>query len=438
MKSLSISVSLSILLFPLLVFGGHNHSTISSESGWVQGQGIYGFGPTGFGFSGNNIVAGTSCALCSQTYIFLSTDSGLTWNLRGTFNVLNHPPNTHLYSTPYVTFIKDSIFLFAGFGQVGGYTLYVSTDDGVTWTDPDTDFTQTVNCFAAIGSTVFAGTDSSIFLTTDWGKSWGPASGAATYLPVDGLATLGSILFASTPGEGIYRSTDGGKNWKEINTTNSDFGGLATIGSILFAGSASDTSIGGGLLMSMDSGVTWVRDVSLPGRAIYVLSGNNTNVFASTDTAVFVSIDSGATWKDVTGGTQVGGVAALATNGEYLFAGTGNTAWRYPLSQLTGIQQNPYKTPDGFALHQNYPNPFNPTTAISYILPAPSHVTLRVYDILGRQVTTLVNNEDQLKGTHTLYWNATDQMEEGVSSGVYFYRLTTDYGTDTKKALYLK
>ena len=73
--------------------------------------------------------------------------------------------------------------------------------------------------------------------------------------------------------------------------------------------------------------------------------------------------------------------------------------------------------PQTFELMQNYPNPFNPTTVISYQISAVSNVSLKVYDILGREVATLVNEEKEA-GTYNAEWNAI-----GIPSGVYFYHL---------------
>lgn len=70
-----------------------------------------------------------------------------------------------------------------------------------------------------------------------------------------------------------------------------------------------------------------------------------------------------------------------------------------------------------FKLGQNFPNPFNPSTAIGYELPSGSYVTLKIYDVLGREVATLVN-EQKKPGTYMVNWNA-----ERMASGVYFYRL---------------
>lgn len=79
--------------------------------------------------------------------------------------------------------------------------------------------------------------------------------------------------------------------------------------------------------------------------------------------------------------------------------------------------ENP-NLPDSFLLKQNFPNPFNPTTQITYELPQQSDVTLQIFDLTGRQVATLVNNESVSAGTHTVNFDATN-----LSSGMYIYRL---------------
>ncbi len=87
-----------------------------------------------------------------------------------------------------------------------------------------------------------------------------------------------------------------------------------------------------------------------------------------------------------------------------------------PLGTFVNVEEK-IKTPINFMLYQNYPNPFNPTTAISYQLSAFSHVILKIYDILGREVSTLVNEEKPV-GIYEVTWNAVD-----LTSGVYFYQL---------------
>ena len=81
---------------------------------------------------------------------------------------------------------------------------------------------------------------------------------------------------------------------------------------------------------------------------------------------------------------------------------------------------------------QNYPNPFNPSTNINFTLPKTEYVTLKIYDILGKEVAILINQELNA-GNHTKTWDANN-----LSSGVYFYRLTAGKFTETKKMILVR
>ena len=93
--------------------------------------------------------------------------------------------------------------------------------------------------------------------------------------------------------------------------------------------------------------------------------------------------------------------------------------------------------PQEYTLHQNYPNPFNPTTTILYDVPQDSKVTLFIYDLLGRQVRTLVN-QDISAGFHDAIWDATDDMGRPVSGGLYIYRINAGGYSKTMKMVLLK
>jgi len=93
--------------------------------------------------------------------------------------------------------------------------------------------------------------------------------------------------------------------------------------------------------------------------------------------------------------------------------------------------------PVEFALYQNYPNPFNPTTQLTYDLPEQSFVNLAVYDLLGRQVTTLVNGMEE-PGFRSVTWNATDSNGHEVSAGMYIYVIRAGSFTQTRKMVLLK
>ena len=97
-----------------------------------------------------------------------------------------------------------------------------------------------------------------------------------------------------------------------------------------------------------------------------------------------------------------------------------------------GIGNNNNSTPNTYSLNQNYPNPFNPSTQISFGLPKSGNVKLVVFDILGREVKTLVN-EFQTAGTHNITFDASS-----LASGIYFYSITANDFTATKKMLLIK
>jgi len=102
------------------------------------------------------------------------------------------------------------------------------------------------------------------------------------------------------------------------------------------------------------------------------------------------------------------------------------------LSSITTDVTDISDSPTEFSLEQNHPNPFNPTTTISYALPKSSYVTLKVYDINGQEVKTLVN-----KAQNVGYYTATFDASS-LSSGLYFYTLQSDDFISTKKMILLK
>ncbi|MCP4703152.1 MAG: CSLREA domain-containing protein [candidate division Zixibacteria bacterium] len=93
--------------------------------------------------------------------------------------------------------------------------------------------------------------------------------------------------------------------------------------------------------------------------------------------------------------------------------------------------------PDKFGLSQNYPNPFNPTTIIEFDLPAKSHISIEIFNILGQKLQTLLNTEKPA-GIYSITWDGTDETGQNVSSGIYLYRIKTNTDVETKKMILLK
>ena len=406
----------------------------------------------------NYLIAIFICSL-----FFVSIESQAQWTSLGLSNnlIVN-------------TFLVDDQNIFAGTSN----GVYVSNNNGLNWMERNSGLWvgSGVWSMATNGSNIFAALlNGGLFLSSNNGLNWNPASngladgGSST----TALAVSGSNVYAGGVGIGVFLSTDNGANWTAINNgfpTNTYVTSIAIIDTKIFVG----TRMMAGTYVSTNNGASWNSVSSAPlwinsfaikestiiagsglwGIAISTDYGttwsnisiglNNTNVhsvvissdifFAGTEGGVFISQNKGASWKEVNSGLSNISVLSLASNGSYLFAGTnGSGVWRRPISEMiTDIKGEQDNLPTEFKLEQNYPNPFNPTTAIRYQLSAFSKVTLKVHDLLGREVATLVD-EEKSPGNYEVKFDGTN-----LASGVYFCQLQAGGFVDTKKIMLLK
>jgi hypothetical protein len=119
----------------------------------------------------------------------------------------------------------------------------------------------------------------------------------------------------------------------------------------------------------------------------------------------------------------------------YIVSSDNTRTWQYMVRAYVGFENTSEVvelTPSNFKLEQNYPNPFNPSTKIQFTLEKAGMTKLTIYDILGRELTTLVN-EMKDAGTYEITFNATN-----YASGVYYYKLQIDNMVQTKKMMLLK
>jgi hypothetical protein len=104
----------------------------------------------------------------------------------------------------------------------------------------------------------------------------------------------------------------------------------------------------------------------------------------------------------------------------------------FVMNSILDVKENEKIIPNEFLLRQNYPNPFNPVTKISFSVPKKDFVTLKIYDILGKEITTLVN-EIKTPGNYIIDFNG-----QYLSSGVYFYKMNSGDFSDVKRMLLIK
>ena len=199
--------------------------------------------------------------------------------------------------------------------------------------------------------------------------------------------------------------------------------------------SSTPTVNGGGMYHLYNDGSKWtIADTLMTGRQYFSLAGYGSTIFAATDSGVFRTTNWGVTWEDINNGMNHLRVSSLFISGDFLYASTMNGFWKCPLSAITSVENESLNRnrPINFGLSQNYPNPFNPSTVIKYQLPVNCVVMLKIFDLLGREVQTLINKLESA-GNHSAIFNAGN-----LSSGVYFYQLKAGNFVETKKLLLLK
>jgi hypothetical protein len=133
-------------------------------------------------------------------------------------------------------------------------------------------------------------------------------------------------------------------------------------------------------------------------------------------------------------GEHMNWVLSTAGGEEYILEGTGEIT--VPTEETFTLERKAI-IPIAYTLHQNYPNPFNPITSLRYDLPEQAQVTLIIYDLMGREVTQLINTTQE-SGYRSVQWNATDSFGNPVSAGVYLYQIRASDYVQTKKMVLLK
>lgn len=129
----------------------------------------------------------------------------------------------------------------------------------------------------------------------------------------------------------------------------------------------------------------------------------------------------------------------ISSNGKlFVTSTTGSEVKEYSIELTTDVTDDQLSKPNKYLLEQNYPNPFNPSTKISFSLPEQGYVTLKIYDVLGKEINTLAD-QDYKSGAYEITWNGKDNSGNEVSSGIYFYQLQVgEKFSQTNKMIFLR
>ena len=358
---------------------------------------------------GTNLFAGTRRYSYNQIGgVYLSTNNGYNWSSLGF-------ANKDIYSIA----ASDSN-LFISFES----TVCLSTNNGTNWNYVG--FNAMVSELAVLGSKLFAGCfslNSGIYSSTNNGTNWNLSG--LNDSPITKLEVSGTNIYAGTQ-SGIYISTDNGSNWSFLGLTTHNVSSIAVSGQNLFVGS------GNGVYLSTNNGTTW----SSIGLSIHTYSSlvvSDINLISASYNGIYLTTNNGINWLAFNQGfNYIPNAGPLFIKDEYLFVGDGQSVWRRPLSEITGIQNISTEIPSSYSLSQNYPNPFNPNTVIGFQLSVVSDVSIKIYDVQGREVQTLVN-ERMNAGTYEV---SVDGM--GLNSGVYFYQMRVSDFKETRRMLLIK
>ncbi|MEP0860283.1 MAG: T9SS type A sorting domain-containing protein [Ignavibacterium sp.] len=367
-----------------------------------------------------------------------------------------------------------------------------SGDAGTTWetinngiSPRDVGSSEIKNIAINSNGTIFIGyaknfPSTLVYRSTDNGSNWVLAQTGIQGGEILGLTIDDSgYVYASTDWQGVYKSTNDGDSWFSIGNTTSASGGKLAFNSF---GDLFLASWGGGVWKlphgdtvwvnitgsiypyvdcifigsndyiyaaknrSTDNGATWTS-LNIPVNNVYSYAENSAgHLFCGTYNyggGVFRSTDYGDTWEAINSGLPTQDVRCVAVDADdYLYAGPwGYSLYKTTTSTVTSAEDIRF-TPANFYLEQNYPNPFNPTTKIKYTVPQDEkretrNVTLKVYDILGNEIATLVNDYKPA-GSYEVEFSGHSDEGQNLTSGVYFYRLQAGSFIETKKMVLLK
>ena len=390
-------------------------------------------------------VSETTGWVVGENFVYKTTDGGANWETQ----------DPVLGSGCEALYAIDS--LTAIYADYTGYGIRRTTDGGTNWYYADTTdyfyydfkFVNELLGFAACGTV--SSIDSGIVRRTiDGGQTWNTI--ASVYLANSGYDFEGISFVDSLRGWAVsymgwvYNTTDGGFNWtfqdsivaipnfstpcRDIQFTSPDSGWI--VGGIA-ANTLIARTINGGLTwqtQNLDSFTTCsIREIEMLNSQLGWFAGSNDGGAMLANTS-----NGGTNWMDQSPIQDALGFESISMINESVGYTVGRNGRIYKTINgggITNISED-HPTVSEFVLFQNYPNPLNPSTKISWQSPVGSWQTLKVYDVLGNEVITLVN-EYRNAGNYEINFDASK-----LSSGVYYYQIRAGSFVETKKMIYLK
>ena len=367
----------------------------------------------------------------SNGYIYRTTNGGVNWDIK------YHTNESYLASLTFVNNLK-------GFVTANNGRIYKTSNGGNNWVLDSIggSLYKSIN-FINENTGWACGEAGYIVKTTNGGINWIHQSSNASN-------SLNNIYFVNplegfiASDSGVQKSTNGGDNWnwiippgdkkyRTVQFLNSNTGFVIgnryfTIGYYPYSQRL--------VLKTTNAGLSWEPKINITQEGVYYFNNlffvnDNKGWIISSNSEIRKTTNGGENWFFEQSPINESFNCVQFVNEDIGWIG-GDRGTVLTTNPLSGIQVISNKIPQKFNLKQNYPNPFNPVTKIGYDLVKNGSVELKIFDLLGREIASLVN-ERQNAGSYLVDWNAS-----GYPSGVYFYTLQTRDYKETKKMLLLK
>jgi photosystem II stability/assembly factor-like uncharacterized protein len=368
--------------------------------------------------------------------IMYSSNHGSNWITYGTGGAEEFFAITMLnQNTGYVSANNSKVFKTTNGGQ---NWVMMTQPSGSNYSLYSMDFVDENTGWVCANYTTIA--TGNVFKTTNGGNNWTQYNLAPTnpgsIMSCDFVDANTGFVSLNSSNKPVYKTTDGGVTWTPYTTgiTGNINEVKAVNSNIIYAVTSSGTSR---VAKSTNGGVNWLL-ITVPVVADYrgidfkdantgYINGNSTTVISRTT-------DGGATWSFQNAHVVTLGRVHVSQGDTAYVCGGYTSILRAAGSTLTGVHFNGRQIPEGFELMQNYPNPFNPVTTIEFALPKSGLVSVKVFDIAGREYFTDVKNLMLNPGSFKMSFDGS-----GLSSGIYFYSLNVDgVNVMTKKMLVIK
>jgi photosystem II stability/assembly factor-like uncharacterized protein len=389
--------------------------------------------------------------------------------------------------------VNNNLFVFTGptGGSYPPTQILLSTDDGNSFTNLSQSLPDSVTGLYTIewhNGITFLGTDNGIYASSDLGSSWIKKNKGINSKYNYSLTSDGDYLYAGFTGS-IYRSNDNGDNWemlelplnlqlelsiiRQIERSDSTLYVLSgntpmniyklkrtfdefSMSKLFTGNSIRDFSVNksgsnitiakfyssgeSGIFHSNDYGNSFELDpnfINVNAYSIHQVGETEfVSFFGSQGRAIsYRNQSTNNVWTNTNEDIYSTRIDDITSNDTYLFVSHADSVIsRIKLSHfgITTDVESLNEIPQNFLLSQNYPNPFNPSTKINFSIPKQTNVSLKVYDVLGKEVAELVNTE-MSNGSYKINFNA-----DNLSSGIYFYTLKTNEFISTRKMLLVK